>query len=108
MGGVPTPPPTTPAEPPPAKVFVVETIDWDGGRPGRTWQLSVALSREGADRAFAEMSAPADYGRGPEPFEPFGLCDFRPGHNPPSGFVKAAVLRKGPLLVQMREVVPWP
>lgn len=91
------------------KIFVIRSIDYDGGRRGMTWEEQFCISRETAEEIFAKFSRPRNYGRGRngglilEPYESYEIKERQP-----KGFIKSVCHKFSMMMVEMsqEEVLP--
>lgn len=53
-----------------SNLYVVMEVDYDGGRLGRCWRLSVCADKEAAQRVVEQFTKPIHYHDGERCFEP--------------------------------------
>lgn len=64
------------------KATVVQKVDYDGARIGKTWALRVCLSQKAVDEVVAEFTKPVIYGDGPRAYEPHEHIEPKALHLP--------------------------
>lgn len=87
-------------------VYLVRSVDLDGGRRGRTWSFDVAADLDAALDVFDHQSRPIEYGDGAAPFVDFPRRDYcwRLDEAPPAGLRRAVVCWRRPVLVELLAV----
>lgn len=84
-------------------IYVVRTVDYDGGRRGMTWQERYHHSIEGAENSFQQFSAPRIYGNKSEPWKPWTISD-----RPPDGLIKSVYHPNSMMTVELCRIEPLP
>ena len=62
---------------------IVQKVDYDGARIGKTWALRVCLSQKAVDETIAEFTKPVNYSDGPRKYEPHEHTEPKERHLKP-------------------------